>query len=693
MSEQMTERELVALIDDAERDGLTSSGSFISDQEEYLKYYQCDPFGDEVEGRSRVVSTDVMDLVESDMPSLTRMFLGAGDPVEFQADTSDSVAIQEAKDKQVVTSHIIKTIPNSYRIQHDWLKSSELQDVAALEYGVEEIRVPKFKRYNGLSENDLAALVTDIEDQTDVEKAEIAEVDEDEGSVLIRITHVKQQYFIRNITIDDLIISKNAWNKNDAQVVGKRFSKTRSDLIAEGFPRELVKQLPTYQVADSDESGVKAVRYRQQGGQDTNTINDWANEEVRGEDVYIKIDYDGDGIAERRHVIKVGNHILENEAFDHVPYALTSSMLMPNNIVGKCRSSQVMQYQRVNSTLWRQTLDNMYAVNNPRHVYTDDIDVDDLLDIRLNGVVHSEGIPQQNIMPLETPYIGDKSLQLIQYMEGKKVSTTGSMNQNQALEADQLQHETATRFKGMEDAATAKIELVARNIAETGYRDLWEGIAWFATHFQDSRLELRVLGREMTFDPREWRFDSSVVAKIGTGAGDNEKSLSNLAGVYQIQQGLLQSGSTITDQTKIYNTLAEMVRVTGRHDVSQFFNNPEQPEELVTAERDMLKKMVQQFEQAQAGQNQLADAARVEAEGKIAQEQLKQKFQAQIEQMKMQQEFNNKLRDGLAERDQTIADLQFKYTELNSKQTFDYTKLEVENQVDIPGEGADDNRA
>jgi len=676
MRDQMSERELVALIDEVERDGLTNSGTFTSDQEDYLKYYQGEPFGDEVEGRSSVISTDVMDLVESDMPSLARVFLGAGDPVEFQADTSDPTAIQEAKDKQAVVGHIIRTIPNSYRIQQDWLKSSELQDIAALEYGVEEIKTPKFKRYKGLNEDELAALITDVEEQTDVEKAEIAEVDEDEGSVLIRITHAKKQYFIRNIPVDDLIISRNAWNKNDAQVVGKRFTKTRSDLIAEGFSRELVDQLPTYETSDSDANTLKATRYNQQGGEDGDSSTDWANEEVRGEDVYIKVDYDGDGIAERRHVIKVGTHILENEAFDHVPYALTSSMLMPNNIVGKSRSSLAMQYQRVNSTLWRQTLDNMYAVNNPRHVYTDDIDVDDLLDIRLNGVVHSEGIPQQNIMTLETPYIGDKSLQVIQYMEGKKQSTTGAMNSNQALEADQLADETATRFKGMEDAGEAKIELVARNIAETGYRDLWEGVAWFATHYQDTKLELRILGREMAFEPSEWRFDSSVVAKVGTGAGDNEKTLANLTGIYQIQQGLIQQGSTLADQAKAYNTLAEMIRVTGRHDVGMFFNNPAQPEQLVTAERDMLKNMVQQL-QAQIG-NPLAEAEQVKAQGLIQMEQLKQKYNGQLEMMKMQNETDGKIRD-----------MQVKYASDMEELKYKYSKLEVENQVDVPGQGID----
>ena len=287
-------------------------------------------------------------------------------------------------------------------------------------------------------------------------------------------------------------------------------------------------------------------------------------------------------------------------------------------------------------------------------------------------------------MTLETPYVSDKTLQVLQYMEGKKQSSTGAMNQNQALEADQLADETATRFKGMEDAGEAKIELVARNIAE-GYRDLWQGIAWFATHFQDTKLELRILGREMAFEPTEWRFEASVVAKVGTGAGDNDKTMANLTGIYQIQSQLVAQGSTLSDQGKLYNTLAEMIRVSGRHDVSMFFNNPEQPESMVEAERDMLKNMVQQFEANQ--QNPLAEAEAVKGKALIDKTMLEQKFDAQVKTMELEAEFNEKLRTAQLKFEQDNKENQRKNAELVAKLELEYTKLELQYNTDIPDQG------
>lgn len=687
--ERMTERELAAHIETAERDSVTESGDFYTDNEDYLQYYLAEPFGDEVEGQSQVISTDVRDLVESDMPSLARVFLGAGDPVAFKALNESEIEVQEAKDKQAVVSHIIKTVKNSFRTQHDWLKSSEFQSLAALEYGVEDVETARVKRYRGMSADELTVLMTEIEGEEGVKSVEIDEQDEgqepDTYDVNLRIVHTKQEYFLRNVPVDDLVVSKNAWNKHDADIVGKRFTKTRGQLIAEGFDEELVDKLPAGEETD-DTNSLKETRYRDQGGVDaSHGIGAWANEEVSGLDVYVKLDFDGDGIAERRHVIKVGTEILVNEAFDHIPYAIISSMLMPNNVVGLPRAELAMSHQKTQSVLRRQILDNIYAVNHPRHVISDNVDLDDMLDHRLNGVVRTDGVPQQDVLPLVTPYIGDKALQVVTYLDSARSTSTGNMQMNQALQADNLHKETATRFEGLEEAGAAKIELVARVIAETGYKELWEGIAWFASHYQDRDMELRVLGREMVVNPANWKHDHHVRAAVGTGAGDDEKTLLNLSNMYQLQTQLQAEGSLLADDQKRYNTLSAITKTIGRDQVSDYFNNPEEPEQVTRAENEILKRQMQAMQEQM--QNPLAEAEQVKAQASLQKAQLEQKYDAQLQQFKAQQETEKQLRAAMEKYQTDLRDLQYKYAELTTKTGFDYTKLEVENNTDVPGEG------
>lgn len=695
MSEKMIDSELITLTDYMVNNSVTESGTFNDDNENYLKYYNGDPFGNEVAGRSKVISTDTRDMVEADMPSLARVFLGAGDPVEFKPTGSNAESIKEARDKQAVVSHIIKSIRNSFRTQHDWLKASEIQNISALEYGVEEVKRPKYSTYADITEEELASIVADIEADKDVESVKIVERDgEDDDdtidSVTLRIVVTKNEYFMRCIPVEDMIISRNAQNKEDAEVIGKRFTKKRGQLLAEGFDKELVDSLPTTNSEDTQRDNLKARRYEKQGGEEYDDMSyvQWANQEVEGVDVYALVDYDGDGIAERRHIIKCGNVVLENEPFDHIPYAIFSSMLMPNNIIGIPRAELTEQYQNINSALWRQTLDNLYSVNMPRHAYNDNVDVDSLLDHQFGGAIYVDGQPAASLMPVTTPYIGDKSLQVIAFMEGKKQSSTGAPLANQALEADQLHKETATRFKGMDDAQKARIELVARVIAEVGYKDLWEGIAWFVSHYQDTELEVRVLGREMTVDPKSWKYDHYICAKVGTGSGDDEQKVQNLSALYQIQQQLQQTQNPMVDNSKIFNTLSEIVVSLGQDSVGEFFNNPEEPEEIVEAERDSLRTLVQQL-QGQM-QNPLAEAEQVKGQFQMQMKQMEQKYDAQLDMMKMQAGYQKEVADALQANKNQMRELQFKYDQLLVTTRFDYDKLQTTENVDIKGKGSDD---
>jgi len=126
-------------------------------------------------------------------------------------------------------------------------------------------------------------------------------------------------------------------------------------------------------------------------------------------------------------------------------------------------------------------------VNNPRNVVHPDVDLDDMLTVRTNGLVRLDEdtniLPQQAVMPLVIPYIGDRTLQVLQYVDQTRAQTTGALLANQGLDSDAIGRETATRFKGVQDDGQAKIELIARNYAETGWRKLYEGIAWLASRY------------------------------------------------------------------------------------------------------------------------------------------------------------------------------------------------------------------
>ena len=679
----MTEPELVALLSQAEDDAATYNGEFSTENTKYLAAYLGNKTGEfsAIPNQSSVVSTDIADVVEADMPSLARIFLGSGDVVTFTPNTESEAEIQEAKEKTKYVNWIVRSQPESFSIIHNWLKDAEIQKNGVVKYFIEEQKDVEVVEYEGVDAEEVQAIIESLKgSKVDKVKVEVSEQEEVEVmgatpndaatfDIKFRVTTEKQKVCIINVPPELFLITRNARSLDDAELVGDRVRKTRGELLSEGFDRELIEQLSTIDEEDNRNSNLNTIRNEDQGGANFDTnINNWASETVEISDLYVKIDFDGDGIAERRHVMLSGNKVLVNEYFNHVPYASLSAVLMPHKAIGRSRAEITYPYQLQKTALQRGINDNIYMVNNPRNVVHPDVDLDDMLTVRTNGIIRLEEdtqiLPGNAVFPLSIPYIGQQALQVIQYVDSTRAQTTGSLMANQGLEADKLNQETATRFNGVKDSSDAKIELIARNYGETGFRKLYEGIAWLVSRYQNSETEFRVLGKALTVNPKAWKYSHHVQSNVGLGAGDNEKSLETLQGIYGIQQSLIQQGSTLADEKDVYNTLARIIEGAGFPRVNEFFNDPEEDTETLKAENEILNKMVVQLqEQASAMQNPLAEAEQIKQEAFL----VKAQSDAQIKVAQLQsdnEQFQAKL---MADTKKASEDLALKLTELELK--------------------------
>ena len=164
---KMTERELLSIVKEAERDALSYNGEFIQENQELTDYYYSEPFGDEVEGQSQVVSSDVQDLVESDMPSLARVFLGAQDVITFDPQSEREGDVQEAEEKTTYINWIIRNQKNSYKIIHDWLKDAEMQKAGVIKVAYEVTDEVREVEYDGIEPAELEQLNADLSQDAD----------------------------------------------------------------------------------------------------------------------------------------------------------------------------------------------------------------------------------------------------------------------------------------------------------------------------------------------------------------------------------------------------------------------------------------------------------------------------------------------------------------------------------------------
>ena len=667
----MSEQELLAVLKSQLGNTIRYANTEFSDEcQDLLDSYNQEPYGTEESGRSQVVTSDHYDMVESDMPSIARVFLGANKVMEFKPFTPNDA--EEARQKTLYADYLVREQPESLKVMHDWLKEPGFAKCSVVKFFCDTEERPEYVSYEGLSEDEMVVIVKDLESMEKVDRVEIesrsGEYTDEAGStrynVRFRVVRKTKRIRVVNVPPESFILSRGAACKNTAMMIGDETRTTKGELVAQGFSKKMVKDLPC---SSTDNTRVMQARFKDQGGWDDKSGYHWTQEEVVIQNLYPMVDYDEDGIPERRFIMKVGDKILTNEPYGIAPYAIVSQVLMPHAAIGKSRGEQAARYQLEKTALKRAMMDNAYAVTRPRYAVDDSegaieggkVDLDDLASHAINGIVRCDGHPGDSIMQLTVPFVGTETLQIIQYLDAEKSGTLGAQLTNQGLTADKFYKETATRYEGVTENAQAKIELVCRVYAETGVRDLYEGVIWTAQHYQDDAAEIMVLGQPMAVDPRQWRYEHYCQSKVGFGAGDSADAIENLGVTLQTQMNLAQSGSTLVDSKKIYNTLDDMIRAFGKPDVSRYFNDPEVPQQQLLAMLEQQQKMIAQLQQQVQVGDPLKEAELIRAQAKLTEAESKQRIEA--------------------------AKLEVDQQQLKVNTAIKLTELELENNANVPG--------
>ena len=128
---KMNDSELKAIIEAKLNNALGWLGGSLSKTRMLsLAYYRGDLFGNEQEGRSKVVSRDVAEAIDSAMPSLIKMFISSETVVVFSPRRKeDEEAAKQATD---YINWVWQTLPNSFDLLQTWIKSGLLSQLGVV---------------------------------------------------------------------------------------------------------------------------------------------------------------------------------------------------------------------------------------------------------------------------------------------------------------------------------------------------------------------------------------------------------------------------------------------------------------------------------------------------------------------------------------------------------------------------------
>ena len=617
----LTDSEIGAIVQDELDAALSYEGEISRKRAKLMDYYNAQPYGDEQEGQSSAVTTEVADTIEWMLPSLLRVFTQGKEVASFAGYTT--AADDEARQKTALCNHVFLQENDGVLILHNMFKDALLQFTGTVKVYWEECETTSSQSYEGLSEMEYQKLLTTegvIIDKVEKETDEFGMTTyECDTTQKIERSGVKYA----NIPPEEFLISKSARDFEKPTFIGHRSPKTRSQLIEMEFDRDIIKSLPSDEYYEY--SAQKNARYHDMDNwQDVNTSNHTPNDIIYLGEYYIRIDANEDGITELYQVFYAGNKVLSKQAVDDHPFAVVVPIPIPHRAIGTCPAEQVADLQFRKSTLVRQMLNNVYQSNYPRVLHSNQVDLDDLLVPRAGGLV---GVDTDNpdvgghAQMIQVVPMLEGILSALEYTDMEKEIRTGVTRNGQGLDADALNN-TATGFLGMKDASQQRLDLIARIFANGGVRTLFEKTVDLLSRYQDTVKEIMVTGRPLEINPRMWGSNTTCRIDVGIGSGDRQEKIANLNAVLQRQIEFSQAGLVLSDQPKMYNTLSKLITEVGLKDVDMYFNNPEVPEETLFAQNQQMTQMIQQM-QAQDPANALAQAEMAKAQASLESSKMK----------------------------------------------------------------------
>jgi len=597
MADKMTKETLSAIVKGLLDDAIDYNEEVGEMRMASTDAYNGEKYGNEVEGRSQVVTREVRDAVEVAKPALMRIFFGTHRVLEYAPEGPDDV--QPARDATAYMEHVVNDVNPGYM---EFL--SAVDDALIRKNGVfkawwEESETPVQSEHSGLTQLEIDMLEQDPEvieievEQTGEQYAyqvpgpgvfgpdgQPLPPDEPEplfNATVTRIT-TKGRLRFQAVPPEEFVIDRKARNIESARLVGHYRNVTFSYLRELGYPEDVLEDLAG---SEEDQDMEKEARSVGITTDDTEGETDDSMREVPYAELWVRVDYDGDGVAELRRICVAGSarKILENELADEAPLASLCPSPVAHQAIGRALGELVEDIQLIKTMVLRNTLDSLASAIHPDvAAVTGEVNFDDLLNTERGRIIR-QNRPGM-IEYLVQPFVGEKAYPIMQYLDTLAEARTGMNEAAQGLNADALQSTAANAIENATQAAMSRIEFIARTMIEGGLKQFYKILLKLATENMDRATMVRLNDRFIAVDPRAWKATMDVKIAVPLGSASLEQRLTLLQAIASKQEQAIQMAgpnNPVAGIKEYVNTLVEIARLGGIVDPHRHFKDPDDP--------------------------------------------------------------------------------------------------------------------
>ena len=641
----LTDDDLATIINLELADGLgADQDELVGEREMALDYYfQRLPKAPAIEGRSAARSNDVADMTEALLAQIMPTF------------SSDTVATFEAQNEQDedqaqlesdVVNYYIMEKSNGYRVFYESVKDALLLKNGIIKVYVDEGERVDITEHPPLDELQLAYL------QAQTPDAELF-AEESETGTTVKLVKPYKKFMMEAIAPEDFIVAPDTHCQelDKSRFVSHQRVETQTSLLEMGIPIELIEQCPTYdRMTQTDHLA------RNQADEDEWDTYQAATRSIRVWESYIMVDYDGDGIAERRKVLSCDTHILMNEVVKWVPFASGAPFLNPHRWLGISLFDKLKDIADQKTIYLRQYADNMVNHNNRRMIGVEgQVNMEDLVNSRPGGVIRAKN--PDAVREVMVSDIGPSVIQALTYMDKQRTERAGASLDMQS-EGLPTGNDTAHGVERQMSFKEQMAGLITKTLAETLIKQVYLLAHRTLKAYFPEDMNINRGGNWAQTNPQSWGDREHVSIDVGMSQGERQRQAQAVLTVLQMQNDLVEKGlgGIVTDASKMYNALTDYCRMAGLDNPAQYWIDPTSPQAQ------------------QAGQQQAMEAQ----QQAMAQQQVQDRV-VSIEEFKAQTDAAKELREYERQVAEALLDSQMKEFEITqNQQTADQAQQEFE---------------
>lgn len=628
MADKITDDELQSICNNFLRTAMGAPDSEVGVvRDRNIRAYNAQPVMEfappEIEDRSQYVSQDVAEVVDGMLPQILDVFVSddtaltcapTKPDVPPSPQTPQGVSYKaQAKAATAYLNHIFYVKNDGLNVLYDWIHDALLQKVGFAKVWVDEEPQDTRQAFTGLVQAQLDALQGDgytFEGQPEAQP---------DGTFNVVAGKHDTRRCLKTAVVPphQMRIDANARWGASPNAIGSVELLPRFELEEMGYDVAALAGIGTsatevYNVEANDMLGDV------QGDANADEVHESYMLYTYAE-LYIRLDVDGDGVAEWNQCCLINGVLVHNEKVDDHPFAEICLMPRPHAYFGDCPADRSYDVQKEHTNLSRALFDNTYlSVNGRTYANLDaEINIDDLLDNRPGGVVRGRGDASKAVQPLVTPNMTSPAMELGEWLQSQLENRTGFTRYSQGMDAESL-NKTATGINIITQKADMRMRLMSR-FAAAGIRTMFRKLLKLATQHQLPKEWMRINGEFVAIDPSEWTDQFDLTINVGLGHGTKQQQAQRVMAMMPLQMQGLQLG--IVGPQQIANTIRLFATLNEFKNPDDFVmpeqGQPGQPVMPMQAMSQQMQQLHQQLQQL-AQENQMLKVKDANKQGELA---------------------------------------------------------------------------